>query len=225
MRRSAHGARFAKCSMQGIRARKYYVRVNALDTDMTLGDLAAVMPGRPDGIVLPKCAGAADVNRLSLYLDAFEAAAGIEHGTTRIVTVATETARAVLKLLDFENMSPRLWGMMWGAEDLAASLGASRNRTARPLSRTVPAGARSLPDQRGGGRRGRHRYHRHRHQRSRRAAEGGDRRAAGRLPGQGGDPSQACRRRQRRLHADGRRRSPGRRRWSRLSTTIRLRAS
>ena len=44
-------------------------------------------------------------------------------------TVATETARAVLKLLDFENMSPRLWGMMWGAEDLAASLGASRNRT------------------------------------------------------------------------------------------------
>ena len=26
-------------------------------------------------------------------------------------------------------MSPRLWGMMWGAEDLAASLGASRNRS------------------------------------------------------------------------------------------------
>jgi citrate lyase subunit beta / citryl-CoA lyase len=108
---------------------KLYIRVNALDTDMTLGDLAAVMPGKPDGIVLPKCAGAADVNRLALYLDAFEAAFGIEPGTTRIVTVATETARAVLKILDFENMSPRLWGMMWGAEDLAASLGATRNRT------------------------------------------------------------------------------------------------
>jgi citrate lyase subunit beta/citryl-CoA lyase len=60
------------------------------------------MPGRPDGIVLPKCAGATDVNRLSLYLDAFEAAAGIEHGSTRIVTVATETARAVLKLLEHD---------------------------------------------------------------------------------------------------------------------------
>ena len=58
-------------------SQRSYIRVNALDTDMTLGDLAAVMPGRPDGIVLPKCAGAADVNRLSLYLDAFEAAAGI----------------------------------------------------------------------------------------------------------------------------------------------------
>jgi citrate lyase subunit beta/citryl-CoA lyase len=108
---------------------KIYIRVNAFDTGLTPGDLAAVMPGRPDGIVLPKCAGAADVNRLGFYLDALEAAAGLEHGSTRIVVVATETARAVLKLHDFEGASPRLWGMMWGAEDLAASLGASRNRT------------------------------------------------------------------------------------------------
>ncbi|MBW8857018.1 MAG: CoA ester lyase, partial [Bradyrhizobium sp.] len=80
-------------------SQKVYIRVNALDTGLTLGDLAAVIPGRPDGIVLPKCAGATDVNRLSMYLDAFEAAANIEQGATRIVTVATETARAVLKLL------------------------------------------------------------------------------------------------------------------------------
>lgn len=108
---------------------KIYIRVNALDTGLTLGDLAAVMPGRPDGIVLPKCAGAADVNHLAMYLDAFEAASGLDHGSTRIVVVATETAYAVTKLFNFEGASPRLWGMMWGAEDLAASLGASRNRT------------------------------------------------------------------------------------------------
>src|SRR4051794_28924935 len=114
-------------------AQKIYIRVNALDTGLILADLAAVMPGRPDGIVLPKCAGAADVNHLALYLDAFEAASGLEQGCTLIVVVATETARAVLKLLDFEGASPRLWGMMWGAEDLAASLGASRNRTAGRL--------------------------------------------------------------------------------------------
>ena len=50
-------------------AQKMYIRINALDTDLTLGDLAAVIPGKPDGIVLPKCAGAADVNKLALYLD------------------------------------------------------------------------------------------------------------------------------------------------------------
>src|SRR4051794_10544 len=89
---------------------KIYIRVNAFDTGLTPGDLAAVMPGRPDGIVLPKCAGAADVNRLGYYLDALEAASGLAHGSTRIVVVATETARAVLKLHDFEGASPRLWG-------------------------------------------------------------------------------------------------------------------
>ena len=105
-----------------------YVRINALDTGLALADLAAVMPSAPDGIVLPKCEGAKDVNHLATYLDAFEAAFGLAHGTTRIVVVATETARAVLKLHDFDGASPRLWGMAWGAEDLAASLGASRNR-------------------------------------------------------------------------------------------------
>src|SRR5690606_26672472 len=49
-----------------------YVRVNALSTGMTLADLAAVLPHRPAGVVLPKCAGAADLLRLAHYLDAFE---------------------------------------------------------------------------------------------------------------------------------------------------------
>jgi len=108
---------------------KLYVRVNALDTGLTLGDLAAVVPARPDGIVLPKCEGGADIDKLSLYLDAFEAAAGIEAGHIRIVPVATETARAVFKLDSFAGCSKRLWGLMWGGEDLSAAIGALRNRT------------------------------------------------------------------------------------------------
>ena len=31
-----------------------WVRINPLDTDLALPDLAAVMPGRPDAICLPK---------------------------------------------------------------------------------------------------------------------------------------------------------------------------
>jgi len=108
---------------------KLYVRVNALDTGLTLGDLAAIVPARPDGIVLPKCEGGADIDRLALYLDAFEAAAGIDNGHIRIVPVATETARAVFKLDTFAGCSKRLWGLMWGGEDLSAAIGATRNRT------------------------------------------------------------------------------------------------
>jgi citrate lyase subunit beta/citryl-CoA lyase len=106
-----------------------YVRVNALDTGLTLEDLAAVTPAAPDGIVLPKCGGGRDVHRLATWLDAFEAAAGTVAGKTRIVIVATETAASIFGLGSYKNCSPRLAGMMWGAEDLAASLGATENGT------------------------------------------------------------------------------------------------
>lgn len=107
---------------------RLFVRVNALDTGLTLGDLAAVMPLAPDGIVLPKSGGGEDVRRLAHYLDAFEAAAGRAVGATEIVAVATETAEALFSLAGYKGASSRLWGIMWGAEDLAAALGATANR-------------------------------------------------------------------------------------------------
>lgn len=105
-----------------------YVRVNALDTGLTLADLAAVMPARPDGIVLPKCADAGQVRQVSLWLDAFEVAAGAAPGGTRILAIATETAGSLFGLGSYAEAGPRLSGLMWGAEDLSASLGASANR-------------------------------------------------------------------------------------------------
>lgn len=104
-----------------------YVRVNAFETGLTLDDLAAVMPAAPDGIVLPKSRDGEDVRKLSLWLDAFEAAAGSTPGSTQIVVVATETAEAMFGLGTYKDSSPRLAGLMWGAEDLAAALGATEN--------------------------------------------------------------------------------------------------
>ena len=105
-----------------------YVRVNALDTGLTLADLAAVMPGRPDGIVLPKSEGAEDVHRIGAWLDAFEAAFSSQPGSTGIVCIATETARSLFGLSSYTQAGNRLRGLMWGAEDLSASLGASSSR-------------------------------------------------------------------------------------------------
>lgn len=103
---------------------KLYVRVNALDTGLTLGDLAVVMQGRPDGIVFPKCVGQADLDRLAMWLDAFEAREGIEIDSTRILTIATESAAAVLALTAAPAKHVRLMGHSWGGEDLMADLGA-----------------------------------------------------------------------------------------------------
>ena len=103
---------------------KLYVRVNALDTGLTLGDLAVVMQGKPDGIVFPKCVGQPDLDRLALWLDAFEAREGIEIDSTRILTIATESAAAVLALSASPARHVRLMGHSWGGEDLMADLGA-----------------------------------------------------------------------------------------------------
>jgi len=103
------------------------VRVNALDTDMSLDDLAAVMPYAPDGVMLPKCRGGADIDLLDHYLSAFEAANGIDRGATGIVAVATETGESVLGLSTYRP-HPRLRGLLWGAEDLISSINATGNR-------------------------------------------------------------------------------------------------
>jgi len=103
---------------------KLYVRVNALDTGLTLGDLAVVMQGKPDGIAFPKCVGQRDLDLLATYLDAFEAREGIDKGTTKILTIATESAAAVLALTAAQAKHSRLIGHSWGGEDLMADLGA-----------------------------------------------------------------------------------------------------
>ncbi|MAG96449.1 MAG: CoA ester lyase [Rhodospirillaceae bacterium] len=106
-----------------------WVRINPLDTDLSLPDLAAVMPGAPDGIVLPKVYSAADVNVLDHYLSALEAREGLPKGETKIACVATETAASLLTFHTYlEGVSERLVAMTWGGEDLAAALGASDNR-------------------------------------------------------------------------------------------------
>jgi citrate lyase subunit beta/citryl-CoA lyase len=100
------------------------VRLNALDTGLTLGDLAAVMQGKPDGIVFPKCVGQQNLDLLATYLDALEAREGIEPGKTKILTIATESAAAVLALAAAPARHARLVGHSWGGEDLMADLGA-----------------------------------------------------------------------------------------------------
>lgn len=105
-----------------------WVRINPLDTALSLPDLAAVMRGAPDGIIQPKTSSAADSIRLANYLSALEAREGLEIGSTRILAVATETAESLFTLNSFIGATDRLFGMTWGAEDLAAALGATTNR-------------------------------------------------------------------------------------------------
>ena len=107
---------------------KLLVRVNALDTGLTDDDLDAIVPGRPDAIMLPKAAGGASVTHLHAKLSAREAIAGLPEGGIGIVALATETAASLFTTGTYRDSSPRLAGLTWGAEDLSAELGAEANR-------------------------------------------------------------------------------------------------
>ncbi|MDG2205236.1 MAG: CoA ester lyase [Alphaproteobacteria bacterium] len=108
---------------------KLWVRVNPLDHVFSLPDLAAIMPGAPDGIVLPKVYSAAEVNRMADFLLALEAREGLGLGSTKILSVATETAASLLTFHTYlDNVTNRLTALTWGGEDLAAALGASDNQ-------------------------------------------------------------------------------------------------
>lgn len=105
-----------------------WVRVNPLDSEYALADLAGVIPAVPAGVMIPKINGPDDVRRVHHYLDALEVAHGIAPGSVQVLPVATETPQAPFHLGDFAAAGlTRLYGLTWGAEDLSAALGASTN--------------------------------------------------------------------------------------------------
>lgn len=109
--------------------KRLFVRINALDTGETESDLDAIVAARPFAVVLPKCRSGADVSALAKSLAAHESRAGIPYGAIGILPIVTETAASLFGLGSYAHPAlPRLCGMMWGGEDLAADLGAFVNR-------------------------------------------------------------------------------------------------
>ncbi len=106
---------------------RLWVRINPLQGPHALEDLAAVMPARPGGIMLPKARGRADVEVLDHYLSALEVAGGSPRGSTKVIALVTETAEGMFTTGTYTG-APRLVAMTWGAEDLADAIGASENR-------------------------------------------------------------------------------------------------
>lgn len=105
-----------------------YVRINALDTTGWEADLAGIMPGKPDGILLPKARSGEDVHTLSIALHHAEERAGAASGATGILALVTEVPISLLKLETYVGSSTRLKGLSWGAEDLSGVIGAHANR-------------------------------------------------------------------------------------------------
>jgi citrate lyase subunit beta/citryl-CoA lyase len=102
------------------------VRINGLTSPWITDDLSAVMPHEPDGILLPKAEGSLDLSKLCTMLDTYESQ-NSGGKTTAVLALTTETAKGVLSMPTYADLSPhvakRLIGLTWGYEDLSCALG------------------------------------------------------------------------------------------------------
>jgi citrate lyase subunit beta / citryl-CoA lyase len=121
-------ARFLTEAKRTRESPRLIVRINGLATGLADDDLDAVVPTRPDAIMLPKAEGGASIVHVDAKLTAREALSGLPDGSITIVAIATETAQALFIAGTYRGASARLAALTWGAEDLATELGAEANR-------------------------------------------------------------------------------------------------
>ncbi|HVT56579.1 MAG TPA: CoA ester lyase [Xanthobacteraceae bacterium] len=116
--------------LKSLKARKarFYVRVNALSTGLADADLDAVVPAKPDGIMLPKCGGGTDAIALGAKLAAREAINGLPDGSIKTIPIATETTASIFHIGSYVGASARMEALTWGAEDLSAEVAAETLR-------------------------------------------------------------------------------------------------
>lgn len=103
------------------------VRINAVGVGMEDRDLETALSLRPDGIVVPKVHDAEQLRWVSRVIGEYERAHGLADGTIRLIGMI-ESARGVINLSSIAASDGRLDALIFGAEDFAADIGATRTR-------------------------------------------------------------------------------------------------
>jgi len=108
------------------------IRINSVGSGFEKDDLAAALVAGPDTIVLPKVESAEQVRWVSGEIESYELSNGLPVGGIRLLA-GLETAKGVLNLKEIANADKRLEALIFGGEDFAASIGATRSPEATEL--------------------------------------------------------------------------------------------
>ena len=103
------------------------IRINSFGSGFEKFDLAAAVATNPDAIVVPKVETPQQVREISEYIEMYELSAKMEVGTIRML-IGVETAKGILNLKEIAGADRRLDAIIFGAEDYAASIGATRTK-------------------------------------------------------------------------------------------------
>jgi citrate lyase beta subunit len=109
-------------------------RINPVGSGLERDDLETVLPAHPDGIVIPKVEFAEQIQWVSQVIGKYEKSsgwkpsfsgnAGLHAGIPLLVGV--ETARGIINLGQIVSADSRLEAIIFGAEDFAGDIGATR---------------------------------------------------------------------------------------------------
>lgn len=108
------------------------VRINSIDTPYWQADLDAVMPYKPNLILLPKTGTAADALAADAYMAQVEAKNGMEQGSIGLMPLI-ETAMGVENAFVIASCAERVKALFLGAEDLTADLQCKRTKEGREI--------------------------------------------------------------------------------------------
>lgn len=103
------------------------VRINPVGSGMEIEDLAEVLSAKPDGIVIPKVESGEQVRWTSAQISKVEDEQNWLHGEICLIA-QVETALGVVNLHQIASADFRLQGLIFGAEDYAGEIGATRTR-------------------------------------------------------------------------------------------------
>ena len=106
-------------------------RINSVGSGWEKDDIEAVLPFHPDGIVIPKIESLEQIQWGSDLIEAAELKHGWQMNSIRML-IGVETPKGILNLKEIAS-HPRLDAIIFGGEDYAASLGATRTRDAIEL--------------------------------------------------------------------------------------------
>jgi citrate lyase subunit beta/citryl-CoA lyase len=104
-----------------------FVRINAIGHARMEADLEAVVVPGLDGLVLPKVESAQEVLKVDGILTAREPKLKIQKGSIKLL-IAIESPKGLLDAPAIAACSPRVVGLMFGAEDFGKELGLPTSR-------------------------------------------------------------------------------------------------
>ena len=108
------------------------VRINSIDTAFWKQDIDAILPQKPNLILLPKTGCAADVLEADAYITQVEEKLGLEKNTVGLMPLI-ETAMGVENAFQIASATSRVQALFLGAEDLTADLQCKRTKEGREI--------------------------------------------------------------------------------------------